>query len=519
MRRVLYSVVFFSGLSSLAVEFSASRLLGNFFGTSNLVWASIIGLILIYLTLGYFIGGAWSDRSPRIKTLLTILAWAAFFIGLIPLISRPILKFTSQAFEQLDFGVLAGSFVAVMILFSIPVTLLGTASPFAIRLAIEDTKDAGKTSGKIYAISTLGSFIGTFLPVLILIPTIGTYRTFLAISGLLLLVVLVSLWKCVSARSALVYLWMPIVILVLAILGVKGTDKSTRGLIHETDSAYNYIQVQEIEGYRYLRLNEGQGIHSIWHASELFYAGPWEEVLVGPFFNNHPYDPSNITEIAIIGLAAGTTARQASVAFPGVQIDGFEIDPQIISIGKRYFGMDFPNLNAIAQDGRLGLQESKKEYQLISVDAYRPPYIPPHLTTREFFRVVREHLTDDGVMVINVGRAPEDRRLVNALYNTIATEFPSIYIMDLPQSFNTLIYATVQETKSSNLTANFDELLHKTDTPLILLQSIQVALNNLQPLPEKNDNLIFTDDLAPVEGMTNGMILKFLFSKQMEELQ
>ncbi len=519
MRRTLYTVVFFSGFSSLAVEFTASRLLGNFFGTSNLVWASIIGLILIYLTAGYFLGGAWSDRSPRIKTFLTILIWAAFFIGFIPIIARPILRFASQAFEQFEFGILAGSFVAVMILFCIPVTLLGTASPFAIRLAIRDTNDAGKTSGQIYAISTLGSFLGTFLPVLVLIPTIGTYRTFLAISGLLLVVVLFFMWRSVNLKSALIYLWMPVIILILAIIGIEGTDKNSPGLLFETESAYNYIQVQELDGYRYLRLNEGQGIHSIWHPSELFYAGPWEEVLVAPFFNPAPYDPSNISSMAIIGLAAGTTARQASVAFPGVQIDGFEIDPRIISVGKEYFGMDLPNLIAIAQDGRTGLKNSSKKYQLISVDAYRPPYIPPHLTTREFFRIVREHLSDDGVMVINVGRAPEDRRLVDALYNTIAVEFPTLYVMDLPLSFNTLIYASASPTSIANLSTNYDALLQNPNTPTILLQSIQVALNNLQSSPEINQELVFTDDLAPVEGITNSMILHFLLSDQVEQLQ
>lgn len=519
MRRMLYFVVFFSGLASLAVEFAASRLLGNFFGTSNLVWASIIGLILIYLTAGYFLGGSWSDRSPKLKTMLTILIWAAFFIGLIPIASRPILRFASQAFEQLKFGVLAGSFITVMILFSIPVTLLGTASPFAIRLAIQDTHESGKISGRIYAISTLGSFLGTFLPVLVLIPSIGTYRTFLAISLMLLAVILFCMWKSVNRKAALVYFWMPMVIMLLFWLGVEGRDKNTEGLIFETDSAYNYIQVQEIDGYRYLRLNEGQGIHSIWHPSELFFAGPWEEVLAGPFFNSAPFQPSRLTDMAIIGLAAGTTARQASIAFPGIRIDGFEIDPKIIEIGYQYFGMDIANLNAIPEDGRIGLRKITTQYQLISVDAYRPPYIPPHLTTREFFRDIHHHLTEDGVMVINVGRAPGDRRLVNALYNTIATEFPSVYIMDLPYSFNTLIYATKNETRASNLAENYEILLHSPDTPLILLQSLQVAVNNLQPLPDQEQDLVFTDDLAPVELITNSMILKFLFSNQMEQLQ
>ena len=165
-RKYLFLAVFFSGLTSLAVEMAASRLLGNYFGASNLIWASIIGLILIYLTAGYFLGGYWADRSPRFSTFFQILIWGAFAIGMVPLIARPVLRFAANAFDELQMGILIGSFVAVMILFIVPIILLGTASPFAIRLAIQDPRMAGQTSGYIYGVSTLGSFIGTFLPVL-----------------------------------------------------------------------------------------------------------------------------------------------------------------------------------------------------------------------------------------------------------------------------------------------------------------------------------------------------------------
>src|SRR5512139_1755685 len=166
--KYLYFTVFAAGMVTLAIELAASRLLGTVFGTSNLVWASIIGLILIYLTIGYFIGGRWADKSPYFTTLYKILAWGAFSAGLIPLIARPVLRLAANAFDFLQVGVLFGSFIAVLILFSLPVTLLGTISPFAIRLAIHDPDQAGSISGKIYAISTLGSFVGTFLPVLVL---------------------------------------------------------------------------------------------------------------------------------------------------------------------------------------------------------------------------------------------------------------------------------------------------------------------------------------------------------------
>ena len=231
----LYTAVFFSGLTTLAAELAASRLLENHFGTSNLIYASIIGLILIYLTAGYFIGGRWADRSPNPLTFLRVLAWGGFTIGLVPLISRPVLRLAADAFDQLQMGALIGSFAVVMVLFIVPITLLGTASPFAIRLAIKDASQAGSISGRIYAVSTLGSFIGTFLPGLLLIPTIGTYRTFLAISALLLLVALGLLWRTCGWRPAAALAWMPLVIAGLAVLGVQGYDKSTSGLIYESE--------------------------------------------------------------------------------------------------------------------------------------------------------------------------------------------------------------------------------------------------------------------------------------------
>ena len=138
MRRYLYFGVFSAGAATLAVELSASRLLGNYFGSSNLVWAVIIGLILIYLSVGYSIGGKWADRSPKYETFFVILIWAALFIGVIPLASRPILRFASSAFDHMQIAAMIGSFLSVLLLFSIPITLLGTASPFAIRLALEN---------------------------------------------------------------------------------------------------------------------------------------------------------------------------------------------------------------------------------------------------------------------------------------------------------------------------------------------------------------------------------------------
>jgi spermidine synthase len=205
------------------------------------------------------------------------------------------------------------------------------------------------------------------------------------------------------------------------------------------------------------------------------------------------------------------------VVYPAIEIDGIEIDPTIVEVGKIYFGMDLPYLNVIVQDGRWGLEHSPKHYQVISVDAYRPPYIPWHMTTLEFFQIVRQRLTDDGVMVINVGRSPSDRRLINILNSTILRVFPTVHIVDLPESFNSILFATVQPTSADDLARNFFTLSQSPDTPPLLLQAMAVALQNIQPSPPTEG--IFTDDRSPIEWITNDMILDFLFSGEVETLQ
>ena len=350
-----------------------------------------------------------------------------------------------------------------------------------------------------------------------LIPTIGTYRTFLVISGLLMVVALVGIYLVGGIKRLWWHLWMPLVIIVLFIFGVSGFNKTTDGLVYETESAYNYIQVIELNGYTMLRLNEGQGIHSIYQPDNYNFNGTWEQVLSAPFFNPAPVALEDVKQIAIVGLAAGTTAREAAAAFPEVEIDGIEIDPVIVEVGREYFDMNPPNLNVIIQDGRWALENSGKQYDVISIDAYRPPYIPYSLTTREFFQIVYDHLDEDGVMVINVGRAPGDDRLLESLYSTIAAIFPTLYVTNVEGSYNSMLFATKQPTDIASFRDNYVYLRNDPATPRFVLEILAQTYDGLQPAPAAG--MVFTDDLAPVEQITNSMVLNFLLSGKVEDLQ
>jgi predicted membrane-bound spermidine synthase len=512
-RNYLALAVFTGGMTTLAVELAASRLLGNVFGTSNLVWANIIGLILLYLTAGYFIGGRWADRSPHPVTFYSLLTWAAFTSGLAPLVARPVLTFAAKAMEAFDAPVLGGSFLAVLILFSVPITLLGCVSPFAIRLALTDSRHAGQVSGRMYAISTIGSIVGTFAPTLWLIPTLGTLRTFMLFSGLLMLVALGGLWQA-DRRRALLSLWMPLVVAALAAVTITGSLKPTAGLLEERESAYNFIQVVDRGGTRFLLLNEGQGIHSVYNPANLETFGTWDFFLAAPFFNTPPHLPSQVNSLALVGLAAGTISKQYTQVYGPIPIDGMEIDPAIVDVGRRYFDMNEPNLNVIIADGRWALANSKNTYSVIGVDAYRLPYIPWHLTTREFFTEARNHLADDGALVINVGRTFTDRRLIEAMVGTLQSVFPSVYVVDVPDTFNSIVYATVQPTEAGNLAANL--ALMTEATPPLLRDAVARAVENLQPTPVSS--VVFTDDWAPVEQLTNSIVIRFILSGSIYQL-
>jgi spermidine synthase len=416
----------------------------------------------------------------------------------------------------LQVGILGAAFLAVLVLFIVPITLLGAVSPFAIRLSVDDMSHAGQTSGQIYAISTLGSFIGTFLPTLVTIPAIGTRNTFLLFSLILLFVALAGLGMFSTRREMVRHLWMPFVLVIVAVLSRGQAMKSNVGQIYETESAYNYIQVAEQDGFTVLRLNEGQGVHSIYHPDVLQYNGPWDQFLVSPYFYADR-KPTDVGRVAIVGLAAGTTARQVTAVYGDIPIDGFEIDPEIVEVGEQYFGMTLPNLNVVIGDGRWNLEQSPHKYDIIAVDAYRPPYIPPHMTTQEFFQIAADHLTEHGVLALNSASVPGDERLINGLATTMGTIFPSIYTVDIPGSLNTMIFATKQPTTAENFAANLVALNEDPNIHPLLINTMQTTFGNLQTGYEKTT--VFTDDHAPIEWIVNDMVIRFILGGGTQYLQ
>lgn len=503
MRYFLIILVFVSGMTSLALEMCASRLLGAYFGTSLYIWAALIGLILIYLTIGYFLGGRLADRYPSEQILCLITSTAALAIILIPFISQSVLSWSITGMAEVSVSIFASSLLGTMLLFAIPVTLLGLVSPFAIRLITKDVGRSGRSSGSLYAISTGGSILGAFLPVLWLIPTFGVRRTLLIFGALLFAA---SLWglrprlrpafSVVSAGLALITLLLPL-----------GPLKDIPHLIYTQESLYNYIQVTQLpDGTRQLILNEGDAIHSIYYPNPntVLTGWYWDYFLAAPYFNPG-FSPSKLHRVGIIGLAAGTIAHQFTQVYGAVPIDGVEIDPAIVNVGRTYFAMNEPNLHVYVQDGRTYVATTQAQYDVVAIDAFQQPYIPFQLTTREFFSSIRAHLSPTGVVALNTGHTAHDFRLVQAFVNTMSQVFPSVYVFYVPGTFNAEVMATMQPTSIETFRSSLARFPSTTVMGQVANEVIP-AVTQGRP----DGGLVFTDDRAPIEQITDQLLLNYI---------
>jgi len=494
----LVTLVFVGGMTSLALEMCASRLLGAYFGTSLFIWANLIGLILLYLTVGYFIGGRLADRHPSERLLCSLTATAAVAISILPFVSRSILTWSITGLAEVSVGIFLSSLLGTILLFAIPVTLLGLVSPFAVSLATKEVAKSGRASGSFYAISTFGSILGAFLPVLWLIPTFGVRRTLL-IFGVLLFAA--SLW---GLRPR----WRPAFAVVLITLVLPlGPLKNIPYLIYEQESLYNYIQVTQLpDGSRELILNEGQAIHSIYYPDpkRVLTGWYWDYFLAAPYFNPG-LTPQKLHRVGIIGLAAGTIAHQFTQVYGPVPIDGVEIDPAIVNVGRTYFGMNEPNLHVYLQDGRTFIETTQAQYDVVAVDAFQQPYIPFQLTTKEFFTTIRSHLSPTGVVAINTGHTTHDFRLVQAFVNTMSQVFPSVYVFNVPGTFNSEVMATMQPTSINTFRLNLAQFAPTTIMGQVASEVSPVVTQGLS-----DGGIVFTDDQAPIEQITDQLLLDYI---------
>ena len=476
-------VAFLVGGATLSTEICASRLLAPYFGASTVVWANIIGLTLAYLALGYWVGGRLADRRPEPRVLAAILLVAAAALAVTPFVSRPILRWALDGVDAVAVGSVVGSFFAALALFAVPVTALGAAAPFLVRLALDDVAEAGRVAGRLYALSTAGSLAGTFVSALVAVPSAGTQRT------------LVGTAACVALGAALLAgrIWALAPAAALALLAVPPPEIKTA--IYEAESHYQYIRVvSDRDGGRELELNEGVVTHSAWRPDTVLTGRYWDLFLfLPPLLSREP------RSMLVIGNAGGTIGRAYGTFYPQVRIDGVELDPKLNEVARRFFGAgDNPRMRLVAADGRPFLEGTVKRYDLIIVDAYRQPYVPFYLATSEFFRLAREHLRPGGAIALNVAATPGDRKLSEAIGTTLLTAFPQAWRWRALR-YNDVVFATREQ-------ASRDELERRAETaPGEVARLLPLFRNRLEPVRSQGKPL--TDDRAPVEWLTDRMIL------------
>jgi len=389
-------------------------------------------------------------------------------------------------------GAVIGSFLACVVLFVPSVLLLGMVTPFAIRIGIREMDRAGSTAGRIFALSTAGSLLGTFMPPLVTIPLIGTQRTLLGAAALI----------AAAAALLLGIRWLVVAVILAGLIAIPpGAVKAAAGLIYEKESRYQFVQVVERNEARLLYLNEGYAVHSIWRPNAVLTGGEWDMFLTVPPLVGRP-----IKRIAVLGNAGGTTARAFGVYYPAAEIDGVEIDPQVNAVAERYFGLaDNPHLTVVAADARPFLQAADERYDLIFIDAYRQPYVPFYLATADFFKLCRDRLAPDGIVALNVSTVPGDDRLSRSIAGTLATQFP--LVMKWPAlRFNQLVLGFAERTDLQLLAAR------AAGAPRDILPLSRLLIGAWTEVAPMSD--YWTDDRAPVEWITDRMIVSYGTSGQ-----
>jgi spermidine synthase len=497
MRRLpeppLALIVFVVGVAILGAEIAAARLLAPYFGASTIVWANTIGIVLVALSVGYWYGGKLADRNPTREGLYRIVLLSGLLLAAVPFVADPFLGLAVDALDSISAGAFVGSLLGVTVLVATPVLVSGAVAPYALRLAVADVAEAGTVSGRLYAISTVGSLLGTFSSALLFIPLIGTRRTFI-LFGLAL--VLIAVYGMAQRRLLLAPVLLA-ALLVLPLGTIKGETDAGARVIHEADTEYQYARVvQDADGTRTLELNEGQVVHSLKRPGSYLTGNYWDEALVLPFaaLQRPP------RRLAILGNAAGTTARAYGHYFPQTAIDAVEIDGELTDIGRRYFDLGSPRLRTFTADARPYLRRTSERYDAIFVDAYRQPYIPFYLATKEFFELVRDRLRPGGAVFVNVGHPETSNSLEEVLGATLAAVFPTV-IRDPAQRVNTMLLGTAAAASGERLRALAPSLPADLQ-PIALAAAARIE-------PRLRGGRVYTDDVAPVEWLIDSSIVSF----------
>lgn len=512
---LLVAVVFFAGAVLMALEMIGSRILAPAFGTSIYVWGALITVVMSALTCGYFLGGKVADRRPGMAALGIILAAAALLIGSLPIWMGGL----TRSLQPL--GPRTGSLAAAFALFFLPSLLLAMVSPYGVKLAGRSLGRIGGTAGRMAAISTAGSILGTIATSFFLVPALGI-RSIARLLGLVLLA-LAAISFLPSRRGGKELLF-PLALALLAGAGIALLPSPPSGgcipgiarVLYERDTLYHHLVVDQLGEERHLHFDRSwQSAMDLREPLRMVFAYT-SALHLGVIARPQP------RRALFIGLGGGSAPRRFLHDYPSLEeVDVVEIDPEVVAVARRYFRLPSdPRLAVFVEDGRLFVERKAREiqagraepYDLAVIDAFFSDAVPYHLTTVEFLASLRRNLAEDGVVVANLIGAPSGREsgFVRAMARTFASVFPRVWLfplggrLDLPM--NVILVAAARESLDWDRTAWCAEA-ERLESEGLLGEPVSAYAARLLEEPWARDPTrlrdvpLLTDDFAPVDTL------------------
>lgn len=480
----------------MILEIVGSRILAPYFGTSTIVWTGLIGIILACLSLGYLLGGILADRRLNYRVLGSLLFIPAVFVGIVSVVEPALLAMI----QNMTAGIRMGTVVGAVSLFGLPGVLLGMVLPYAIRLKLHSLDHSGRTIGRVYAISTVGSITGTFLAGFFLIAYLGSRHILLVLSLLLLALSWFPFYRGVARAKSDVFVLL--VITAAAILGAHAALKTPSQYSVDIDTAYNRVWIYESTDRATNRPVRNMATDPLVIQSEM-YLDRDDDLVDGyaNFYRLAEHFKPGFRKSLMIGGAGYAYPKDYLRRFKGATLDVVEIDPGMTALARQFFNLeDDPRLTIFHQDGRTFLNQTQDKYDVIMVDALRSFYsVPYQLSTIEAIAKIRDRLTEDGVLFINMIGAIEgdNGRFVRAEYATCKRLFPRVYL------FPTQTRNNGQQVQNIMLVATRSDkriVLDNRDSELTRY------LNEIWVKKIPDDVPVLTDDFAPVDFYNANML-------------
>jgi spermidine synthase len=488
-RSILETTVFVCGTVVMIYEIIGSRIVSPFIGTSTYVWTSLIGVILGSLSLGYWLGGRVADKRPDAKILALAVFLAGGMISLTILIKDVILA-TVASFPT---GLEIKSVVAAVLLFAPASVALGFVTPYAVRLKMQSVEDAGKTVGRLYALSTIGSIVGTFAAGFVLIPFVGSIRTLYILAASLIVLSLVIAPFAFSRTN--------FALLTLFVLGIAGSEAAVYyqlrvGGLRDFDTEYSRVQIFHATDQKTGRPIRAMATDPYFVQSVIYLDGDDLFASYTRYYHLLPYLRPGFRNSLMIGGAGFTFPTNYLLAYPVATIDVVEIDPQMDDIARDHFRLDNdPRMRIINDDGRVFLKRAPTgSYNAVMMDAFGSLFsVPYQLTTIEAVREIDRVLDSEGVVIFNLGSAISGNasRFLQSEFATYRAVFPSVHLFKVNRE------KTDEQVQNLIIVACKTECLPGQSTSADEKVEQLLASRYIDNFPLNEP--VLTDDLAPVE--------------------